>query len=281
METIRVPGIMKEISKRLRTQGKSIGLVPTMGSLHDGHMFLVKRAKMDNDIVAVSIFVNPAQFGQNEDLDKYPRDMDSDMEKLAAAGVDILLAPEVSSIYPDSYATYVEVRGISDKLCGAFRPGHFTGVATVVNKLLNIVIPTRAYFGLKDFQQARVIEKMISDLNMNVEFVGCATVRESDGLAMSSRNRYLAADERSAATIIYRTLNAAAGMVRAGAPPAEVRGVMNDSLKSEPLVSEIQYAGVYDPDTLEDRVSAGKKSLLAVALRLGKTRLIDNIIVEA
>jgi pantoate--beta-alanine ligase len=281
METIRVPGIMKETSKRLRTQGKSIGLVPTMGSLHAGHMFLVKRARMDNDIVAVSIFVNPAQFAQNEDLDKYPRDLDSDMEKLAAAGVDILLAPEVSSIYPDGYATYVEVRGISDKLCGAFRAGHFMGVATVVNKLLNMVIPTRAYFGLKDFQQSRVIEKMISDLNMNVEFVGCATVRESDGLAMSSRNRYLADDERAAATIIYRTLDAAARMVRAGAPPAEITGFMNNSLRSEPLVSEIQYAGVYDPDTLEDRIAAGKKSLLAVAVRIGRTRLIDNLLVEA
>jgi pantoate--beta-alanine ligase len=281
METIRVPGIMKETSKRLRTQGKSIGLVPTMGSLHDGHMFLVKRAKMDNDIVAVSIFVNPAQFGRNEDLDNYPRDIDGDMEKLAAAGVDILLAPEVSAIYPEGYATYIEVRGISDKLCGAFRPGHFTGVATVVNKLLNMVIPTRAYFGLKDFQQARVIEKMISDLNMNVEFVGCATVRESDGLAMSSRNRYLAPDQRSAATIIYTTLNAAAGMVRAGAPPAEVKRFMNKNLKSEPLVSEIQYAGVYDPDTLEDRIPAGKKSLLAAAVRMGRTRLIDNLLVEA
>ena len=272
---------MKETSKRLRTQGKSIGLVPTMGSLHDGHMFLVKRAKMDNDIVAVSIFVNPAQFGQNEDLDKYPRDIDKDMEKLAAAGVDMLLVPEVGSIYPDGYATYVEVRGISDKLCGAFRPGHFIGVATVVNKLLNMVIPTRAYFGLKDFQQARVIEKMISDLNLNVEFVGCATVRESDGLAMSSRNRYLAHDERAAATIIYMTLNTAAGMVRAGAPPAEVGGFMNDNLKSEPLVAEIQYAGVYDPDTLGERIAAGKKSR-----RLGRKPLriiprIDNLLVEA
>jgi pantoate--beta-alanine ligase len=281
METIRVPGIMRETSKRLRTQGKSIGLVPTMGSLHDGHMFLVKRAKMDNDIVAVSIFVNPTQFGRNEDLNKYPREIDSDMEKLAAAGVDILLAPEVSSIYPEGYATYVEVRGISDKLCGAFRPGHFTGVATVVNKLLNMVIPTRAYFGLKDFQQARVIEKMIYDLNLNVEFVGCATVRESDGLAMSSRNRYLNEDERAAATIIYTTLNAAAGMVRDGRSPAEVNVFMNGNLKSEPLVSEIQYAGVYDPDTLEDRISAGKKSLLAVAVRIGRTRLIDNLLVEA
>jgi pantoate--beta-alanine ligase len=280
MENIRTANMMKETSKRLRMQGKTMGFVPTMGALHEGHMFLVKRARMDNDIVIVSIFINPTQFAPGEDFDKYPRDLDSDIDKLAAAGVDILFAPETSSVYPEGFATSVEVCGISEKLCGPFRPGHFGGVATIVNKLFNMVMPTRAYFGQKDFQQTRVIEKMVTDLNMNVEFIRCATMREHDGLAMSSRNRYLSEDERQTATIIYKTLSSAAEMVRAGKSPKEVRRHMQHSLKAEPLVSEIQYAGIYDPETLEDRTEAGKANLLAIALMIGKTRLIDNLLVE-
>jgi pantoate--beta-alanine ligase len=280
METIRTVNMMKETSKRLRSQGKTVGLVPTMGALHEGHMFLVKRARMDNDIVVVSIFVNPTQFGPGEDFDKYPRDLDGDIAKLDAAGVDIIFAPETASVYPEGFGTSVEVKGVSEKLCGAFRPGHFRGVATIVNKLFNMVMPTKVYFGQKDFQQTRVIEKVVNDLNMNVEFVRCATVRESDGLAMSSRNRYLSEEERQAATIIYKTLCSAGDMVRTGRKPAEVTKYMQDSLKAEPLISEIQYAGVYDPETLEKRKGPGRTNLLAIALIIGSTRMIDNLLVE-
>jgi pantoate--beta-alanine ligase len=174
----------------------------------------------------------------------------------------------------------VEVPGISDKLCGAFRPGHFSGVATIVNKLFNMVMPTRAYFGQKDFQQTRVIETMIADLNMNVEFIRCATVRESDGFAMSSRNRYLSASGRAAAMIIYKTLCSAAVMVEDGLPPSGVKEYMHEALRAERLIDEIQYAGIFDPVTLDEKEAAEKSSLLAVAVRIEHTRLIDNIIVE-
>jgi pantoate--beta-alanine ligase len=271
---------MKETSRRLQMQGKSVGFVPTMGALHEGHLFLVKRARMDNDIVVVSIFVNPAQFGPNEDFEKYPRDTDADAVKLVEAGVDIIFTPDVHSMYPEGFATSVEVAGMDNKLCARFRPGHFKGVATVVNKLFNMVIPNRAYFGQKDFQQTRVIESMIADLNMNVEMIRCATVREADGLAMSSRNRYLSDTDREAALAIYKTLCAAADMVKAGAAPSKVKKSMHDMLKSEPLVSEIQYAGIYDPDTLNEKKGAGKSSLLAIAAIIGGTRLIDNLLVE-
>ena len=187
MEVIRIPSIMKETSRRLLAHGKTIGLVPTMGALHKGHLFLFKVAKGENDVVAASIFVNPTQFGPNEDFDKYPRDIDSDMRKLEDAGVDILFDPDVPSMYQTDFATYIEVRGLSNRLCGAFRPGHFEGVSTVVCKIFNLVLPTRAYFGQKDFQQAQIIKRMTRDLNLSVECVTCATVRESDGLAMSSR----------------------------------------------------------------------------------------------
>ena len=261
-------------------QGRSIGLVPTMGALHEGHLFLVKRARMDNDIVVVSIFVNPTQFGPNEDYEKYPRETDNDIEKLMKAGADILFAPDVQSVYPEGFSTSIEVGGITKKLCGLFRPIHFSGVATVVNKLFNMVTPNRAYFGQKDFQQTRVIETMIADLNMNVEFIRCATVRESDGLAMSSRNRFLSPESRAAATIIFKTLTSAAGQVKAGVPPQEVTVHMNEALRAEPLVEVVQYAGVYDPFTLEDKKASGGSSLLAIAAIIENTRLIDNIVIE-
>jgi pantoate--beta-alanine ligase len=272
--------MMKETSKRLLMQGHSIGFVPTMGALHNGHMFLVKEAITENDIVVVSIFVNPTQFGPNEDFTKYPRDLESDMAKLAEAGVNIIFAPDAHSMYPDGFSTSVDVKGISEKLCGRFRPGHFCGVATVVNKLFNMVMPTRAYFGQKDFQQIRVIETMISDLNMGVEVVRCPIIREHDGMAMSSRNRYLPEPERKAATVIYKTLCSAADMIRSGTPSASVTDYMNKAFAAEPVVSEIQYAGVYDPQTLDDKKGEGRSSLLAVAVIIGNTRLIDNLLVE-
>jgi pantoate--beta-alanine ligase len=280
METIKSPRIMNETSGRLSAQGRTIGLVPTMGALHDGHLSLVKQAVKDNDIVVVSVFVNPTQFGPNEDFGKYPRDLDGDMRKLADAGVTCLFAPDVESVYPEGFATSVEVGGITSRLCGRFRPGHFSGVATVVSKLFNMVMPARAYFGRKDYQQLRVIETFVSDLNMNVEVVGCPIIRESDGLAMSSRNRYLSPSERVAALTIYKTLRSAADMARAGAQPSDVNKHMNGALCAEPLVSEIQYAGAYDPLTLEDKKIAGGPSLLAVAVVIGNTRLIDNLLIE-
>ena len=280
MEIIRTPRIMKETSRRLLTQGRTLGLVTTMGALHGGHLFLFKVAKGENDVVVASIFVNPAQFGPSEDFDKYPKDLESDIMKLESAGADILFVPEVPAMYPEGFSTCVGVRGLSDRLCGAFRPGHFEGVATVVCKLFNLALPTRAYFGQKDFQQAQIIKRMTKDLNMSVECIICATVRENDGLAMSSRNRYLLPEEREAAAVVYKSLKSAAHMVKDGVVPASVTVHMNAKLKAEPLVSEIQYAGVYNPETFEESAPLERKYLLAVAVKMGNTRLIDNMLVE-
>jgi pantoate--beta-alanine ligase len=280
MEIIRTPRIMQETSRRLLTQGRTIGFVPTMGALHDGHLYLVKRARSENDIVVASIFVNPAQFGPNEDFVKYPRDFDSDMTKLETAGVDVLFYPEVSAVYPAGFSTYIEVRGLSEKLCGVVRPGHFMGVATVVCKFFQMVLPTRAYFGQKDFQQSRVIEQMVRDLNMSVDCLRCSTIRESDGVAMSSRNRYLAPAEREAARVIYRTLQAAARSVEGGMDVQSVKAQIMNMLSAEPLITDVQYAGIYDPETLDERVAAGRSNLLAAAVKIGSTRLIDNLVLE-
>jgi len=281
MELIRIPRIMLETSKQHLSKGKTIGLVPTMGALHEGHLSLIKRAKSENDIVAVSIFVNPIQFGQNEDLDKYPRDTEGDMEKLKSEGVDILFMPEVKTIYPARFSTYITVKDLSDRLCGAFRPGHFSGVATVVCKLFNIVMPTRAYFGQKDFQQTAVIKRTAEDLNMNVEIVVCPTMRESAGLAMSSRNAYLSHGERKAASVIYKALKTSSELIKAGnVNTADIQKHMHDMLKAEPLISEIQYAGVYDADALDEINEFKKQNLIAIAVKIGSTRLIDNMLVE-
>jgi pantoate--beta-alanine ligase len=279
MEIIRTPRMMKETSRRLLTQGKTIGFVPTMGALHEGHLYLSKCARSENDVVVASIFVNPTQFGPTEDFEQYPREFESDRQKLETAKVDVLFVPDVSAMYPEGFSTSVEVKGLSEKLCGAFRSGHFNGVATIVCKFFNMVLPTRAYFGQKDFQQARIIQKMISDLNLNVESVPCATVREGDGLAMSSRNRYLLPAEREAATILYKTLQSAARMAEKGIEPRVIKEHMQEMLIVEPLVTELQYAGIYDPDTLNERMATGKRNLLAIAVKIGNTRLIDNIVV--
>lgn len=272
---------MQETSRRHLSKGKAVGLVPTMGALHKGHLSLIKRARLENDIVVVSIFVNPIQFGQNEDFDKYPRDREGDMEKLRGEGADILFAPEPRTMYPEGFSTSVAVTGLSDRLCGAFRPGHFTGVATVVCKLFNIVKPTRAYFGQKDFQQTAVIRRMAGDLNMDIELVVCPTVRESDGLAMSSRNAYLGPAERKAAAVLYRALASASQAAKAGsASPADIKNQLCAIIKEEPLVSEIQYAGVYDTATLEELSEFRRQNLLALAVKIGSTRLIDNMVVD-
>jgi len=270
---------MQETSKRHLCKGKTIGFVPTMGVLHAGHLSLIKRAKSENDIVVVSIFVNPLQFGPGEDFGRYPRDVENDMEKLRAADADILLLPEDKNLYPDGFASHITVEGISDRLCGAFRPGHFTGVVTVVCKLFNIVKPTRAYFGQKDFQQTVVINRLAVDLNMDIEVVTCQTVRESDGLAMSSRNAYLSAGERAAANVLYKALSRASEMIKAGAcGPEEVKNKLTALLGEGPLVSDIQYAGIYDPETLVELDEFRQQNLVAAAIKIGGTRLIDNVL---
>jgi len=281
MELIRIPKIMQDSSWGHLLHGRRIGFVPTMGALHEGHLSLVRMSKEENDITVVSIFVNPLQFGQSEDLDKYPRDTDNDVLKLRQEGADILFMPDASQIYRPGFSTNVEAGNISEKLCGAFRPGHFKGVTTIVAKLFNLIKPTRAYFGQKDFQQTVVIRKMVKDLDMGIEIVVCPTIRESDGLAMSSRNSYLNEEERKAAIVINRCLNSAAERIKSGIIDKEgIKRFMKEKLSEEPLVAEIQYASVYDPETLDELETAGKEALLAVAVKIGSTRLIDNMLIR-
>jgi len=281
MEIIRIRYIMQDTSRGHVLHGSTVGFVPTMGALHEGHLSLVRRARQENDITVVSIFINPIQFGLSEDFHKYPRDIDGDMEKLQKEEVDIIFLPEISSMYPENFLTYVEVEKISERLCGAFRPGHFKGVATVVTKLLNIVKPTKAYFGQKDFQQAIIIKQLVKDLDMDVDIVVCPTIRERDGLAMSSRNAYLDKKQREASTVIYKCLKEASDLMKSGIIDIRyIKGVMHDKLLKESLVSGVDYAGVYDPVTLNELSEIKGDALLAVALKMGETRLIDNMLVN-
>ncbi|MEW6001123.1 MAG: pantoate--beta-alanine ligase [Nitrospirota bacterium] len=281
MEILRIPGVMLDTSKGYLLRGRSIGFVPTMGALHEGHLSLVRRARQENDIVVVSIFVNPMQFVPAEDFERYPRNIDKDREELQKEVIDILFLPDISSIYPEGFSTFVEVQEISGKLCGAFRPGHFRGVATVVLKLLNIVKPRRAYFGQKDFQQTVIVKQLVKDLDMDVDIIICPTVRESDGLAMSSRNTYLDEKQREAATVIYRSLVEASDSIKSGIIKTNhIKGLMQERLLREPSITGIDYAGVYDPETLDELSEIKGDVLLALAVRMGKTRLIDNMIVN-
>lgn len=281
MELIRIPRIMQDTTRVHLMHGRTIGFVPTMGALHEGHMSLIRMSKRENDITVVSIFVNPKQFGPKEDFSKYPRDSDGDIAKLKAEGIDILYMPDESLIYPEGFSTYIDINGLSEKLCGAYRPGHFKGVCTVVAKLFNIVKPTRAYFGQKDFQQCVVIKKMVKDLDMAVEVVACPIFREEDGLAMSSRNAYLNKKERNAAAVIYECLSKTADMIKSGIiDKKKIKKFMKDMLSNEPLVTAIQYASVYHPQTLEELERIEREALLAVALKIGDTRLIDNMLVD-
>jgi pantoate--beta-alanine ligase len=256
----------------------TLGLVPTMGYLHEGHLSLVRRAREECDHVAVSIFVNPTQFGPQEDLSRYPRDLDRDLSLLEPLGADLVWMPTAESMYPPSYQTWVEVESITRPLEGAMRPGHFRGVATVVAKLFNAVQPHKAYFGQKDAQQAAVIRQMTRDLSYPIEVVICPIVREPDGLAMSSRNVYLDAGQRRAATVLYRSLSAAKEAYENGERDAEkLRQTMKDVLASEPL-AQMQYVSCADYDTLEELETVRGKALLSMAVYLGKTRLIDNFV---
>ena len=257
-----------------------MGLVPTMGYLHEGHISLARHAKAECDHVAVSIFVNPTQFGPNEDLAKYPRDLDRDLHLLEDAGVDLVWTPTPDVMYPAGFQTWVEVEEMTRPLEGAQRPGHFRGVTTVVTKLFNAVQPAKAYFGQKDAQQAAVIRRMTEDLNFPIEIVVCPIVREPDGLAMSSRNVYLDADQRKAATVLYRSLSAAKAAYEKGERNAEkLRQIMKATIASEPL-AQMQYVSCADYDTLQELEKITGKTLLSMAVFFGKTRLIDNFVLE-
>ncbi len=266
---------------RLSLKG-TVGLVPTMGYLHEGHLSLVRQAKAECDHVIVSIFVNPTQFGPKEDLSKYPRDLERDLELLSSLPAQEILVwnPSAEVMYPPGYQTWVEVEALTDPLEGAMRPGHFKGVTTVVAKLFNATQPHKAYFGQKDAQQAAVIRRMAVDLNFPLEVIICPTVREADGLAMSSRNKYLNEAERKAATVLFRALNAAKGLYENGERNGEaLRRKMKEVLEAEPL-AQAQYVSCADYDTLEELDGIKGKTLLSMAVFLGRTRLIDNFVLE-
>ncbi|HEX6958029.1 MAG TPA: pantoate--beta-alanine ligase [Ferrovibrio sp.] len=263
--------------RRARGRFGRLGFVPTMGYLHDGHLSLVRQARAECGAVAASIFVNPTQFAPHEDFSRYPRDMERDLALLRDLGTDLVFTPGVAEMYPPGSVTAVEVSEVSERLEGAVRPGHFRGVATVVCKLFNIVQPTRAYFGQKDAQQTVVIRRMVRDLAMPLEVVVCPTVREPDGLAMSSRNVYLAPEERRAAAVLYRALRQAEAAYRGGErAAASLRRIMRDTLAGEPL-AEIEYVSVAHPDSLAELDAVIDGALLSLAVRIGRTRLIDNI----
>jgi pantoate--beta-alanine ligase len=264
---------------RMKSLG-SVGFVPTMGYLHDGHLALVKQARAENSIVVASIFVNPTQFGPTEDFKTYPRDTERDLAMLRKERTDFVFIPTPEEMYPEGFNSWVEVEKITDRLEGACRPGHFKGVATVVIKLFNIVEPTRAYLGQKDAQQALVIKKMVADLNMNLEIRVTPTVRESDGLAMSSRNVYLKPKERQAATVLFKALTLAQNLRGKGESNAEtIRKEMTSLIGKEPL-AKTEYVSIADAETLEELTEIDKPALASLTVRIGKTRLIDNILLE-
>ena len=257
-----------------------VGFVPTMGCLHEGHAALVRQARAENATVVVSIFINPTQFDSPEDLRTYPRDIPRDLEILAAEGVDVIFIPFKSEMYPPGFNDWVEVEKVTERLEGASRPGHFRGVATVVNRLFNIVEPTKAYFGQKDAQQAIVIKKMVADLNMNIEIVVVPTVRESDGLAMSTRNAQLTPEEHEAALVLYRALTLAQKLYNDGERDAnQLRQQMTELIQKEPL-AHLDYVSVADNETLDELDTVNPPALVSLAARVGRARLIDNIVLE-
>jgi pantoate--beta-alanine ligase len=281
MEIIRIPHIVQDTCKKYLLKGKNLGFVPTMGALHEGHLSLIRRSRHENDISVVSIFINPMQFGPSEDLDSYPSDIENDIQKLYKEEIDILFLPDITLMYPKGFSTYINADRISEKLCGKFRPGHFKGVSTIVAKLLNIVSPTRAYFGQKDFQQTVIIKRMVKDLNFNVDIAVHPTIREYDGLAMSSRNIYLDEENRKAASAVFRCLSSASDLMKSGVTNIErIRELMKSVLLDEVLITKIDYASVYDHETLNEIEEIKGEVLIAVAVWLGNTRLIDNMLVS-
>ncbi len=269
-----------EVRKWRRKRSGSVGFVPTMGYLHEGHIALIRQARAENKNVAVSIFVNPTQFDPREDFAAYPRDPERDLSLLKQEKVDVVFMPDAEEIYPPQSSTWVEVGNVTERLEGAFRPGHFRGVATVIAKLFGVVEPTRAYFGQKDAQQLVVIRRMVSDLNMNVEVVAVPTVRELDGLAMSSRNVYLDPEERESAVVLYKALSRDQKLWGKGERSAELlRREMTSLIESEPRAT-IDYVSIADADTLEELEDIEHAALVSLAVRIGKTRLIDSITLE-
>jgi len=281
MQLVRKIEEIKAITRGAAREGKSVGFVPTMGYLHEGHISLMKKARAENDFLAVSIFVNPTQFGPTEDLDSYPRDLERDLRLCEEAGVDAVFAPEPGEMYPQDYSTYVTVEGgVTAGLCGKSRPIHFRGVATVVTKLFNIVRPERAYFGQKDAQQVAVIKKMVRDMNQDVQVIACPIVREADGLALSSRNTYLSPVERQDALTLSSSLFGAVGLISSGEKSADaVRGYIESRFSGIKSAS-IDYIEIVDPDTMEPLSLISDRALIAIAVKIGKTRLIDNIVAE-
>ena len=274
---------IKKIVSNAKKSGKSVGFVPTMGYLHEGHLSLIREARRNNDFVAVSIFVNPTQFSPNEDLDKYPRDLERDLYLCENEGVDLIFTPTNDIMYPKGYDTYVMVEKLANHLCGLSRPNHFRGVCTVVTKLFNIVKPDDAYFGQKDYQQFKIIERMTNDLNMDVKVHASPIVRESDGLAMSSRNKYLSKEERNSALILSKSLKEAEKLLKNGEKNAKkIVEKMRDMIENEPY-SKIDYIEIVDEDSLETvhEIVDGKKYLIALAVFIGNTRLIDNMVWNA
>jgi pantoate--beta-alanine ligase len=275
---MEVATTLKELRDARAELAQPVGFVPTMGYLHEGHLSLVRRARADCAGVAASIFVNPTQFGPDEDLDAYPRDLPRDLELLEAEGVDLVWTPSAEVMYPEGFQTWVTVEQVTGYLEGARRPGHFRGVTTVVAKLFNGVLPQKAYFGQKDAQQAVVIQRMTRDLNFPLEVVVCPTVREPDGLAMSSRNTYLDEEQRRAATALYRGLMAAEEAFAAGERSGkELREIVERAIAEEPL-AQMQYVSCADCDTLEELDTVGDRALLSLAVFVGQTRLIDNVV---
>lgn len=278
MQVVNTKTQLRTALQPVHTAGRTVGFVPTMGYLHDGHMALVKRARRENDVVVVSVFVNPTQFGPHEDLAAYPRDLDRDLAMLSAEGADMVFCPVAEELYPPGYMTYVEVQGpMTQTLCGRSRPGHFRGVATIVTKLFHLVNPRRAYFGQKDAQQVAVIAQMARDLDFDLEVVACPTVREADGLAMSSRNTYLTPDQRMQAPLIHQALQAARRSIEAGERSAsEVIKQIKIDLSAIDS-GAIDYVSIVNACTLADLETVAGEVLIAVAIRVGRTRLIDNI----
>jgi pantoate--beta-alanine ligase len=280
MKTLARVAEMQASAAGLRGAGKRVGFVPTMGALHEGHLSLVRRAKQETDVTVASVFVNPAQFGPDEDYLNYPRDLERDSGLLSREGLDILLAPPVEEIYPQGFETYVVPEQVSAPLEGEFRPGHFRGVATVVLKLFNIVQPDRAYFGRKDAQQCVVVSRLVRDLSLPVEIVVCPVVREPDGLAMSSRNAYLNEEERRAAAVLFRSLDRARALMQGGERRAAILSEEIRRLIQQEPQARIDYAAVVDAETLQPVERVAGRVLVPLAVWIGRARLLDNLLVE-
>lgn len=280
MHTIHSPREMQSACRAARREGKTVGLVPTMGALHEGHLSLVRSARAQADVVVVSIFVNPLQFGPKEDFSKYPRTFETDCAKLLAEGVDLVFAPTPGEMYPQGASTVVHVEGLSKRLDGRSRPGHFQGVTTVVAKLFEIVRPDLAFFGQKDAAQVAVIRKMVHDLNMDMQVVICPIVREKDGLAMSSRNAYLSTEQRKQALCLHRSLEAVHELVKKGETSAKSLVTAGKSCIAEEPGAKLDYFEIVNPDTLEPVKKVSSGALIAVAAWVGETRLIDNFVID-